>query len=365
MDDKYFKELRPSPQKGLYSSEHVVSGISMPKTKRIESFSPDEWEEFTEEYAYSLIESYQKVLRFGGAGDKGLDVVGFINGSTFADGWDNYQCKFYGHALYPSDVWLEFGKIIYFSFIGDYTAPRKYYFVAPKGIGTTLSNLLSRPDELKKQIRGQWDEKINTNISTTFDTPLSGELLDYFDTFDFSIFDSSSLAELVIGHSKTPFHAVRFGGGLAMRPESDLPPEKTASNENIYIKQLLYAYGDCEGKDAQNLEWLESNKKYKKNFQRQRERFYHAESLRNFSRDNVPLGTFEKLQEDVYQGVIDVCESDYKHGFERMTETVKQAAQLSIDSSPLKSVTGIADKQGICHQLVNNNDLKWVEDKDE
>jgi len=365
MDEHGFKELNPSPQKGLYSSEHVVSGIPMPKTKRVESFSPDEWEEFTEEYAYSLIDSYQKVLRFGGAGDKGLDVVGFINGSAFSDGWDNYQCKFYDHALYPGDVWLEFGKIIYFSFVDEYTAPRKYYFVAPKGVGTTLSNLLAKPDELKKQIREQWDEKISTNISTTFDAPLSGELLSYFNSFDFSIFDSSSLAELIIGHSKTTFHAVRFGGGLAMRPESDPPPENTTYNESIYIKQLLNAYGDCEGEVVQGLEWLEDHDRYKKNFQRQRERFYHAESLRNFSRDNVPLGTFEKLQEDVYQGVVDVCESDYKHGFERMTETVKQAAQLSIDSSPLKSVTSIADKQGICHQLVNNNNLKWVENKDE
>ena len=365
MDENDFKELKPSPQKGLYSSEHVVSGIPMPKTKRIESFSPDEWEEFTEEYASSLTDLYQKVLRFGGAGDKGLDVVGFINGSTFVDGWDNYQCKFYDHALYPSDVWLEFGKIIYYSFVGDYTMPHKYYFVAPKGIGTTLSNLLAKPDELKKEIREQWNEKINNNISTTFDAPLSGELLDYFDAFDFSIFDSSSLAELVIGHSKTPFHSVRFGGGLAMRPESDLPPENAALNENIYIKQLLNAYGDCEGEVVHNLEWLEDNDKYKKNFQRQRERFYHAESLRNFSRDNVPAGTFENLQEDVYQGVVDVCELNYKHGFDRMTETVKQAAQLSIDSSPLKSVTSIADKQGICHQLVNNDDLKWVEDNDE
>ncbi len=43
---------------------------------------------------------------------------------------------------------------------------------------------------------------------------------------------------------------------------------------------------------------------------RQRERFYHAESLKNFARDTVPTGTFDALQDEIYHGVIDVCE-DY------------------------------------------------------
>ena len=37
MDDNDFKELNPEPQKGLYSSEHVMSGIPVPKTKRVEN----------------------------------------------------------------------------------------------------------------------------------------------------------------------------------------------------------------------------------------------------------------------------------------------------------------------------------------
>ena len=108
--------------------------------------------------------------------------------------------------------------------------------------------------------------------------PLTGKLLTYFNSFNFSIFDSVSLADLVQGHSTTPFHSVRFGGGLAQRPESKIPPANTASNENNYIKQLLFAYGECEGEKPQNIHWLEGKNKYKNNFNRQRERFYHAES---------------------------------------------------------------------------------------
>jgi len=186
-------------------------------------------------------------------------------------------------------------------------------------------------------------------------------LLKYFSDFDFSIFDSLSLSELVIGHAETTFHTVRFGGGLGVRPEPVIPPEDTASTDNRYVQQLISAYGDCEGEVAKDLAWLDGKPKYKKDFNRQRERFYHAESLRNFSRDNVPEGTYEKLQEDIYQGVIDICDLNHDNGFVRMSETVSQAARLSIDSSPLHSVTRIADKQGICHQLSDVDRLKWVD----
>ena len=67
-----------------------------------------------------------------------------------------------------------------------------------------------------------------------------------------------------------------------------------------------------------------------KDFLRQRERFYHAESLRNFARDNVPDGTFDRLQKEILHGVIDVCECSYEDGLDRMKATVIQAAKLQI-----------------------------------
>jgi C-terminal domain 6 of the ABC-three component (ABC-3C) systems len=362
MSENELRDLKPNPQQGLYSDDHVISGIPIPKQARIEKFSDSEWEEFSEEYAFSLKDSYYKVQRFGGAGDKGIDVACFINDHTFEGGWDNYQCKFYDHSLYPGDVLLEFGKVIYYSFSGDYPVPNRYFFVAPQGIGTTLAMMIAKPDELKEKIKENWSGKISSKISSKFDVPLTGDLLKYFENFDFSIFDSISVLQMIASHVNTPFHAVRFGGGLPVRPESQKPPEEVTANEKRYIDELLLAYGDCENEKKIDSQWLEANQKYKKNIQRQRERFYSAESLRNFSRDNVPSGTFDNLQEEVYQGVIDICEVDYENGFERMTATVGHSASLSIDSSPLRSVTKIIDKQGICHQLVNKEKLKWVGD---
>jgi hypothetical protein len=88
-----------------------------------------------------------------------------------------------------------------------------------------------------------------------------------------------------------------------------------------------------------------------------------TESLRNFARDTVPEGTFSALQEDVYQSVIDISESSYQDGLARMRATVAQSAQLPLTSSPLASVTRPQDKQGICHQLANEERLTWVPKK--
>src|SRR5262249_54555432 len=136
-------EIKPKGPQGSTSSEHVQTGVPIPKAARVRTFSPAEWEEFIEEWATSLASIYKKVRRFGGAGDLGVDIAGFASDAGFKGVWDNYQCKHYGHPLRPSDVWIEIGKIIYYSHRGEYVAPRKYYFVCSQGIGTSLEQLLN------------------------------------------------------------------------------------------------------------------------------------------------------------------------------------------------------------------------------
>lgn len=366
MNDDDFKELSPNPQKGLYSSEHVVSGISIPKTRRVQLFGSDEWEEFTEEWASSLESSYHCVKRFAGAGDKGLDVVGFIASNQFNDGWDNYQCKFYDKPLTPSDVWVEFGKIVYFTHCGEYTPPQKYYFVAPKQVGTKLGKLLASAPKLKQELKENWEKHCEDGITSTAKIKLEGDLLEHLESFDFTIFDSISLVRMIEQHASTPFHAVRFGGGLSIRPEPEIPPEDTVSLDHRYVRQLLsiYAQSIGEGPQSPDLSLLEKDESIRKNFRRQRERFYHAESLRNFSRDTVPPGVFEDLQNDIFDGVVDLCESQHECGMDRLNTTMSQAANVAVDSSPLASVTRPRDKQGMCHQLVNDSRLSWSEQDD-
>ncbi|MEW6351282.1 MAG: ABC-three component system protein [Thermodesulfobacteriota bacterium] len=360
VDLQCFRDLEPKDKSVTYTSQHVSYGIPIPAARRIELFSAQEFEAFTEEWALSLRPDYHSVKRFAGSGDQGLDVVAFISDDTFAGGWDGFQCKHYDHALYPSDVWVEIGKIIFYSYSREYSPPRKHYFVPSRGIGTTLAKYLASPDKLKTEAGKNWSTHCESGISESRSIELNGEFLGYFENFDFSIFSSKSVVELVSAHSRTPFHAVRFGGGLPCRPLAETPPDDIASTESRYIQQIFQAYTDHVGTSVVQLSDLSPRQDLQADFLRQRERFYHAESLRNFSRDTVPQGTFDALQQDVFHGVVDVCESAYLDGLCRMRATLGQSVQLSISASPLCSVITSMDKQGICHQLANEDRLLWV-----
>jgi hypothetical protein len=213
--------------------------------------------------------------------------------------------------------------------------------------------------ELKRLARDNWNAHCRGNLIAGGDVPLAGPLLDHFESIDFDLFSSKSVVELIEQHSSTAFHAVRFGGGLPKRPASLMPPPAITASESRYIEQILEAYSDREGVNVDHSK-VATDTELRLDFLRQRTRFFNAESLRNFARDTVPPGTFEQLQKDVLDGVVDACEGDYEHGFARMRATMTHAAQLPLTSSPLVSVTQNSDKQGICHQLANDDQLVWV-----
>jgi hypothetical protein len=340
------------------SAEHVNTGVPIPKPLRVSTMSSTEWESFTEEWANSLKDLYIRVARHTGSGDQGIDVAGYLSDMGWEGGWDNYQCKHYDRPLTPSNIWVEIGKIIYYSYKQEYTPPRKYYFIASCGIGTRLEKLLANSAKFKEEARENWTKYCQDKITETASIPLEGDLMDWFEDFDFSIFSTKSVVKLIEGHAKTPFHSVRFGGGLPCRPEPSSPPEEHDVRESRYIQHLFSAYSDSIRTDVRCVSDLSPS--LNSDYLRQRERFYHAESLRNFARDTVPDGTFEKLQEEVFHGVIDTCTSSHQDGLARMRATLSQAAHISTVSNPLGSVVKTQDRQGICHQLANEDKLLWI-----
>lgn len=355
------KEIKPELSNVTFSPLHIQSGVPIPKPTRVKFFSPEEWETFTEEWASSLKDKYAHVRRFGGSGDMGVDVAGFCSDQRFEGVWDNFQCKRYDHPLRPGDIWVEIGKIIYYSYKSEYIAPRYHYFIGSQGIGTALEKLLGNPTELHSKMLENWDQHCLNGITSTQSIPLIGKLKKYFDNFNFAIFSSKSVVELIEIHSRTPFHSVRFGGGLPIRPTPNTPPEDPTNNESRYIRYMLDAYGDSLGTNLADVSAIEPYNPFKRHYLRQREYFYYAESLKNFARDTVPEGTFSSLQEEIYHGIIDTCEDTHPNGFERMKATVKQSTEIAITSNPLISSIKTQDRQGICHQLANDDRLKWVE----
>lgn len=350
----------PSGAAGGVTVAQVVHGPSIPPQQRLLTYSADQWEDFVHEWVhYCLKKSYRLVQRFTGAGDMGIDVVGFVDDQGLNGAWDNYQCKHYDHALTPGDVWTEFGKVIWYSFKGEYAVPRRYCFVSPWGAGTKLSRLLANAAKLREELIANWDKNVKGAITSTQDVPLDSALRAYVDAFDLSIFEAKTALQLVDDHRSTPVHAARFGGGLPPRPGAAKPPAKVAALENRFVTQLLGAYTEHTGAPVPNPSSVPSGK-LKEHFQRQREAFYHAESLRVFARDSVPTGTFEALQDDIFDGVVDTHDAAHVDGYEKVCAVTKAARDVQITANALISCTKPKDRDGICHQLVNEERLQWT-----
>ena len=335
------------------------AGTLIPAIDQLRVFSPSQWEDFALEWAHSLKSRYSRVERCGGAGDLGRDVVAFVT-ADLQGPWHNYQCKHYNAPLQPNQIILELGKLCYYAHEGLFTPPEAYYFVAPQGVGNALSHLLRNPTGLRDRLVKEWPSKCAEKITDTKTVALEGGLRDFVMAFDFGIVDYVPPMDLLEQHATTRWYTARFGGGLPPRENPVVPPLAEEDFESVYISRLLEAYGDHLGSEV-DVEGLAEHDELHRHMLRSRERFFHAEALRNFSRDNLPPGQFDALQDEFFDGVIDNVE-DFSHrdGYERVKTTTAIAQKLDPTNNALREVLGLRDKAGICHQLADDGRLRWV-----
>tara|TARA_R100000655_G_scaffold29376_1_gene59256 strand:- start:77 stop:1183 length:1107 start_codon:yes stop_codon:yes gene_type:complete len=361
-----FLSITPKAEKLVASAAQVSSGVPIPPLSLLPILSPDDWEQFTHEWLWFYKDNgtYYDVNKYSGAGDLGLDLVAFTSAKGFDETWDSFQCKQYGHALQPVDIYPEVGKIIFHSFQKTppfnqgACVPRRHVFVCPHGVGITVGRWLKDSHRFKAEVRKVWETHCVPKITKGLVAPLEGDLLAYFDGFDFSIFDDEAAVDLIATHEQMPFHRPRFGGGLPPVSPASPPPDEPAEHESVYLKKLLDAYGDHQGTPLSN--HAELDEALGEHYKRQRVFFYHAESLRNFARDRTLPETFASLQEDIYNGIIDICEGEHADALVRLRAAVSAAGQVAAGGNALFAVSRVADRQGICHQLANDDRLTWV-----
>ena len=346
----------PSP--AAVSPATVVAGPPVPAIERIKLFSDSQWEEFVLEWAHSLRRTYARVERCGGAGDMGRDVIATCPGEQRV--WDNYQCKHYDAPLTPSEVWVEFGKLIYYTFLGTFALPRRYYFVAPQGAGTKLSNLLKRPTVLRQELISQWDSHCRRGITSTQEIVLEGALRNYVDNMDFSLFDSVPPLTIIDQHATTRWHVARFGGGLPPRPPVAVPPAAPTVGEATYVRKLHEAYEERRQRSISSIDSLADAEGIQEHFADSRREFYSAESLRAFSRDTLPFGEFERLQDEVHSGIRDQVRASHPDGYSRVIAVVATARALQLTDHPLITCLSVRDRGGVCHQLANDDKVRWT-----
>lgn len=348
------------------TSFKVNHGRNILPIKRMEIFSAEEWEIFIEEWLEIKKSQYIEVERFGGAGDKGRDVAAYITDPKIAGyEWDCFQCKHYDRPLMPAQMWIEFGKIIYYTFLNEYPVPKKYFFISPKGCGTSFTKLLQNVTDIKNGLISHWDKDISESMISGYKVELTSELESYINAFDYSIFDRVQPKTIIEEHKPHANHLTWFGGGL---PDREILDETTISDEigleeSQYVNQLVKAYSSDSTTKFTSITEIEKESNHFRHFTRARISFHHAEQLRNFSRDNLPNGTFESFQNEVLDSIINIVESTHINNFEKVKAVENQSAILPITSNALKDVANTKDKTGVCHQLCNDKKINWEENE--
>jgi len=357
-EELYDLEIEAPSNVVAASSATVNAPSPFPPNQLMLLFQATDWEEFIKEWAQFQKQKYHLVSRMGGANDYGIDVACFASNHGFLGEWDCFQCKRYKDALTPSDAIPEIGKLLWHIFSKTISKPASYFFFAPKDCGPSLRKLLLNSEKLKAKLKNEWEAQCANSITTTMTVSLDGPFEVFVDAFDFSIFQYKPTHDVIEDHRKTPYHAARFGGGLGPRPVIGLHPDEPTLIENRYVEQLLEAYSDCGTQYSAHGE-LEDGSVFKGHFDRSRESFYKAEDLHRSARDSVPNGTFENLQEEVYFGVKDTEEDEHETAFNRVKEVTKTAATLNVQANGLHGWIEVKDLQGICHQLANDDRLRW------
>lgn len=350
-------EDMPVPMASVLSAPSLP-GPPVPPAHRIYFYSPDEWEVFITEWVTGLAVSYRQIKQLGGPGDRGVDVAAFKTERGLEDSWVCFQAKHYANSLSLSDALPEMLKLFRGVVDAYYVLPDQYVFVAPRGCGSSLNRLLSKPTELREKFL----EAIDSRGAATkgLDEVTLQSIRDLAAASDFSIFRTLELAEMLDVHRTTRYHAVRFGTALPARPPVGQAPITPALAEATYVKKLVDVYKEQDPAACSDTVSVTVHAKYGAHLQRQREAFYSAEALRLYARDSVPDGTFELLQGDVYTGVIDTAEADHASGLHRLRAVLAQSGQIDLGAHALLSVSRIEDRQGICHQLANADKLTWV-----
>lgn len=317
----------------------------------------DELEMFCRAWAEKK-SGYAEVKRFAGAGDMGRDVVGFLTNKRHEGPWDNYQCKQYRRGVSRPEGLLALGKVLYWASQGNFTPPRQFLFVAPKGLARKLELLLNKPSELKAALTEDWDSVCATAITRKSTLPLDDNIRSVINAYDFSNVHVITIDDMMQDAAVKPLLIEKFGADPGQYPQAAVPLD-VLDVEMRYIDELVAAYGERAGTPFADHAAVLASADHGPDLRRQRERFFEADAFQKFYRDNTSASVISRFRKDVHYGVVDRWKAPAADSLARV-EAVMDHAGTVICAGPLARYAHVPVKQGLCHHFVNEGELSWT-----
>lgn len=342
----------------------VATNVTQSPLDIMANFGPDEFERFVLEWAddyLKKLEGYCEVQQRGGAGDKGRDIVCWLDESSVPDRrYDIYQCKKYQNKVGTGDFWEEVGKLIFYTFRGDYPIPRRYRFVALNGVVGPVQDLLDQPCNISAKLLDAWEKHCLGTIRKE-PTPLTAELIIYIKKFPFDRLATVQPHDLLNQHAETKYHPRIFGLPMIMLPPPPPPPSEVDETvELVYVTQIYDVISEQLNKTVSGTEDFSSEDYLLYIFEKARLAFYSAEGLKETIRDRLDAEeSFFELMDEYFNALELTYRKPAKHGLERMERTQENALNLPLGAHPLAGLLRMNDRIGMCHHLANINRFRW------
>ena len=340
-------------------------GLPVAALDRLENFSAAEFERFTLEWASGYlavkVPGIVEVQQRGGAGDKGRDVIAWLDPNTESNRrWNLYQCKHYGSPLGAGTAAAEIGKVLFYSHRGDYSFPQEYHFVTHKGVTSPFQDLLDEPEKLRNFVIENWGKHVRAKIRKG-PVDLTPKLRKHVETVPFTVFQAKQPLDLINEHAQTRYHLTVFGLPLIERPKPPEPPSEVTPGENEYVTQLLAVISADLGQSVSNLTDFVHSEKHRRLFDRSRLTFYHAEGLKELARDQMAdEGFFETLLGEFVDGLYH-WHTGEPDGYRRLISTIKASQALQLSKHVLEPHVLPNDREGMCHQMANERRVYWCD----
>jgi hypothetical protein len=303
--------------------------------------------------------TYVSAEHFSSAGDMGRDVVGYCTAAKLDGEWHNYQCKqFRKESLRVPAILAELGKILFHASRGEFGLPERYFFVAPRGVDRGAKNLLASPSKLKAKLIADWGTACAKKIKAGEVIAIDAAIQEKIDAFKFENVDAYNVQKLLVDPDIMPALVACFGADPGPPPLADTSKAADwGSSETTFAHQLVSLYGHHDAAVTDRLT-ASAHVTFGPHLRDQFIRYFEADSFKRHYRDNTPTGYVEAFEQEVRHGVQHTYNKSPADSLERVDEVTDKAGILPL-AGHLGKHAGIRAKQGICHHLVNADELKW------
>lgn len=301
--------------------------------------------------------AYVEVKRYAGPGDKGRDVVGFLTDQRHGGAWDNYQCKQYRRGIERTQGLLAIGKVLYWAWKGEFSAPDHFYFVAPQGLVRKLETLIDKPSDLCQALIDEWTSVCAKAITQKATIPLDPALKAFIQGYPFKNVKAITIDDMMADPAVKPLLFERWGADPGKYPPG-VVPASVQGTELRYIDELVAAYGERARSPFPDHDAVMKDAEHGPDLRMQRERFFEAEAFQKFYRDNTDATVLTTFRKDIEYGVVDRWNAPAADTLERVHSVMAIAGSV-IPAGPLAKYAHVPVKQGMCHHFVNDGDKTW------